>query len=197
MLCCLLSLRVFFCYRSLEGLPLGRVVTSLTGETLIVRKSLEEKHVRDALQKVKAAGIQSIAVVLKHSALFSEHEEMVGRVAQQMGLRHVSLSSSVMKMVKMVARGFTAAADAYLTPHIMEYLQAFQSGFDEGLKGVELSFMQSDGGLSPADAFCGHKAVLSGPAAGYVGYATTTTAKELGTSSPVQVRLKLSDSMHA
>ena len=33
----------------------------------------------------------------------------------------ISLSSSVMPMVKMVPRGFTAAADAYLTPHIMRY----------------------------------------------------------------------------
>lgn len=31
----------------------------------------------------------------------------------------VSLSHAVMPMVKMVPRGFTAAADAYLTPHIM------------------------------------------------------------------------------
>lgn len=31
----------------------------------------------------------------------------------------VSLSHAVMPMVKMVARGFTAAADAYLTPHIL------------------------------------------------------------------------------
>ncbi len=31
----------------------------------------------------------------------------------------VSLSSVVMPMVKMVPRGFTAAADAYLTPHIL------------------------------------------------------------------------------
>jgi len=31
----------------------------------------------------------------------------------------VSLSHEVMPMVKMVPRGFTAAADAYLTPHIL------------------------------------------------------------------------------
>ena len=31
----------------------------------------------------------------------------------------VSLSSVVMPMVKMVPRGFTATADAYLTPHIL------------------------------------------------------------------------------
>lgn len=34
--------------------------------------------------------------------------------------------------------------------------------------------MQSDGGLAAVDAFSGHKAILSGPAGGYVGYALTT-----------------------
>lgn len=33
---------------------------------------------------------------------------------------------------------------------------------------------QSDGGLAPVDAFSGHRAILSGPAGGYVGYALTT-----------------------
>jgi hypothetical protein len=33
----------------------------------------------------------------------------------------VSLSHVVMPMVKMVPRGFTAAADAYLTPHILRW----------------------------------------------------------------------------
>lgn len=50
---------------------------------------------------------------------------------------------------------------------LRRYIEAFQSGFDEGLKDVQLSFMQSDGGLSPVSSFCGHKAVLSGPAGGY------------------------------
>ena len=40
------------------------------------------------------------------------------RVMQLLGMQ-VSLSAAVMPMVKMVPRGFTAAADAYLTPHIL------------------------------------------------------------------------------
>eukprot|EP00884_Botryococcus_braunii_P001197 jgi/Botrbrau1/11078/Bobra.0302s0020.1 len=79
-----------------------------------------------------------------------------------------------MQMVRMVPRGFTATADAYLTPHIMRYIRKFEEGFDEELKEVQLSFMQSDGGLSPVASFSGHKAILSGPAGGYVGYALTT-----------------------
>ena len=163
-------------------------VTTLTGERVCVRAPLKESAVREALERVKASGIKSIAVVLKHAALFPDHEELVGKVAAEMGFAHVSLSHKVMKMVKMVPRGFTAAADAYLTPHIVQYLRTFQSGFDAGLERVELSFMQSDGGLSPADAFSGHKAILSGPAAGYVGYAVTTTWDGMDTSKPLQVR---------
>jgi hypothetical protein len=55
---------------------------------------------------------------------------------------------------------------------------AFQRGFDAGLDKVQLLFMQSDGGLAPVNAFSGHKAILSGPAGGYVGYALTTAWSE-------------------
>lgn len=48
-----------------------------------------------------------------------------------MGFKHVSLSSEVMPMVKVVPRGFTTAADAYLTPVITRYIHSFKSGFDE------------------------------------------------------------------
>lgn len=48
-----------------------------------------------------------------------------------MGFKHVSLSSEVMPMVKAVPRGFTTAADAYLTPVIARYVESFRSGFDE------------------------------------------------------------------
>lgn len=59
--------------------------------------------------------------MFKHAAIFPEHEEEVGELASRMGFRQVSLSSRVMQMVRMVPRGFTATADAYLTPHIMRY----------------------------------------------------------------------------
>lgn len=65
------------------------------------------------------------------------------------GFLNVSLSHQVMPMIRMVPRGFTACADAYLTPHIQKYLQSFASGFKDNLKGVNVLFMQSDGGLTP------------------------------------------------
>lgn len=55
----------------------------------------------------------------------------MGRLAEEMGFTHVSLSSEVMSMVKAVPRGFTTAADAYLTPVIARYVKSFRSGFDQ------------------------------------------------------------------
>lgn len=65
------------------------------------------------------------------------------------GFNQVSLSHAVTSMVRMVPRGFTAAADAYLTPHIKEYVKGFSAGFTDGLKNSNVLFMQSDGGLTP------------------------------------------------
>ena len=71
------------------------------------------------MQGLLASGIKSIAIVFKHAAIFPDHEKAVGKVAKELGFQQISLSSKVMQMVKMVPRGFTASADAYLTPHIM------------------------------------------------------------------------------
>lgn len=54
---------------------------------------------------------------------YVEHELTVGRIAKEVGFEHVSLSHEVMPMVKIVPRGFTACADAYLTPHIKKYVK--------------------------------------------------------------------------
>lgn len=115
-----------------------------------------------------------------HSYTFPDHENQVGKLAQKIGFTHVSLSSQVMPMVKIVPRGTSATADAYLTPCIKQYIKGFVSGFDDGFeKGTtQLQFMQSDGGLVPVSNFSGFKAILSGPAGGVVGYALTTFDKE-------------------
>lgn len=86
-------------------------------------------------------------------------------------------------MVRLVPRGFTSSADAYLTPHVKRYVQGFSEGFKNNLEGTRVLFMQSDGGLTPMLNFNGARAILSGPAGGVVGYAITTWQKE--TNLPV------------
>ncbi|KAG7271781.1 hypothetical protein CRUP_002048 [Coryphaenoides rupestris] len=100
-------------------------------------------------------------------------EEAVGELARRLGFSQVSLSSEVMPMVRAVPRGYTVRADAYLTPKIRQYLKGFTSGFQGGLKDVDVLFMQSDGGLTPMERFCGLQAMLPGRG-GVVGYAVTS-----------------------
>ena len=49
---------------------------------------------------------------------YSAHEHRVTEIATELGFHHVSMSSHVSPMVKVVPRGYTACADAYLTPKI-------------------------------------------------------------------------------
>lgn len=152
---------------------LGSVVKGVSGEVVRVVKPVDEQGLKPLLKGLLERGISCLAVVLMHSYTFPQHELAVEKLAVDLGFRHVSLSSSLTPMVRAVPRGLTASVDAYLTPVIKDYLSGFMSKFDKGLGKVNVLFMQSDGGLAPENRFSGHKAVLSGPAGGVVGYSQT------------------------
>ncbi|KAG5187249.1 Hydantoinase B/oxoprolinase-domain-containing protein [Tribonema minus] len=145
----------------------------VTGERVRVLRRPDVAALREQLSAVLARGVSSLAVVFLHSYTYAAHERAVGDLARDMGFAHVSLSSEVMPMVKAVPRGYTTAADAYLTPIITQYLASFRAGFDAGFDDIQTLFMQSDGGLTPMSQFRGSRAILSGPAGGVVGYAAT------------------------
>lgn len=149
------------------------IVKGVSGELVRITKPLNEEALRSSLKGLLKKGISCLAVVLMHSYTFPNHEASVQRLALDLGFRHVSLSSALTPMVRAVPRGLTASVDAYLTPVIKEYLSGFMSKFDEGLGKLNVLFMQSDGGLAPESRFSGHKALLSGPAGGVVGFSQT------------------------
>ncbi|XP_056627457.1 5-oxoprolinase [Triplophysa dalaica] len=151
-----------------------RIVTGSTGDRLELWRDLDLQQAERDLKCLFSKGIRSLAVLLLHSYTWSDHEKAVGDLAKRLGFTQVSLSSEVMPMVRAVPRGYTVCVDAYLTPKIHRYLAEFTNGFIGGLKGVDVLFMQSDGGLTPMERFCGSRAVLSGPAGGVVGYAVTS-----------------------
>lgn len=155
-----------------------RVVKGVSGELIEVVNPLDEEALKPLLEGLLKKGIRSLAVVFIHSYIYPAHELAVERLAKALGFKQVSLSSALTPMVRAVPRGFTATVDAYLTPIIKDYLSGFLSRFDEELDKVNVLFMQSDGGLTPENRFSGHKAILSGPAGGVVGYARTTFALE-------------------
>lgn len=155
-----------------------RVVQGVSGEMVEILKPLDQASLKPLLQGLVDRGIRSLAVVFLHSHVYPQHEQTVAVLAKILGFKQVSISSALVAMVRAVPRGLTATVDAYLTPVIREYLSGFLSGFDDGLKNVAVSFMQSDGGLTPEHRFSGHKAILSGPAGGVVGFARTTFGLE-------------------
>ena len=85
------------------------------------------------------------------------------------------MSSEVSGLTRYVPRTDTTVADAYLSPVLDAYVQRVAGAFDAATR---LYFMQSNGGLTPASAFRGRDAVLSGPAGGIIGMAAA--AKRAG-----------------
>lgn len=131
------------------------------------------------MKKLYKEGYRSIAIVLVHSYTFPDHERLIGSIARSVGFTHISESAQLLPMIKMVPRGVSSTADAYLTPILREYLDGFFNGFDAKLKDGRLKsprveFMGSDGGLVDLNNFSGLKSILSGPAGGVVGYALTS-----------------------
>ncbi|CAK7245924.1 MAG: hypothetical protein STHCBS139747_007529 [Sporothrix thermara] len=169
------------------ALPETELVKGVSGETVRILQRPDEAVIRRQLQAVYDSGIRSIAVCLMHAYTFPDHEALVGKIAGEIGFGHISLSSELMPMIKLVSRATSVCADAYLTPAIKKYIAGFQKGFAGGLgskslqtggdnseRGARCEFMQSDGGLVDVDKFTGLKAILSGPAGGVVGYAMTS-----------------------
>ncbi|KAI2625982.1 Hydantoinase B/oxoprolinase-domain-containing protein [Hypomontagnella submonticulosa] len=152
------------------------LVRGITGDILRIIRPLDEDEVRGKLAQIKAEGIETLAICLAHSYIYPNHENRIAEIAKDMGFTHVSTSSSVgANMIKMISRGSSASADAYLTPEIIRYVSGFAKVFAGGnLDGVSCEFMQSDGGLVSHKNFNGLKGILSGPAGGVVGHARTS-----------------------
>jgi 5-oxoprolinase (ATP-hydrolysing) len=127
----------------------------------------DSARLRESLLELKAAGFDSIAVLVIHAYRNPELELAIGAAARGVGFSHVALSHEVASELGMLGRGDTATVDAYLTPLLRTYLETLA----RELPGGRLRIMQSSGGLTDAERFRGPHAILSGPAGGVVGYA--------------------------
>lgn len=160
-----------------------RLLEGLSGDTVRIIKPLDTRQVEVELQKLYDDGFRSLAIVFMHSFTFRDHEQQVAEIAHRIGFHHVSQSSDLQAMIRIVPRANSASADAYLTPEIKRYLHQFAQGFVGKLQhdtGCQISFMQSDGALVDFRNFSGLRAILSGPAGGVVGYANTSYDRDEG-----------------
>ena len=144
----------------------------VTAEGSTVRE-LDEAAARQALQGAFDQGIHAVAIVFMHAYRYPAHEIRVAEIARAVGFTQISTSHETATLMKLVGRGDTTVADAYLSPILKRYVNQVirELGPD-----VPLSFMQSNGGLTAAARFRGKDSILSGPAGGIVGMARTATA---------------------
>ena len=143
-----------------------------------VIQTLNEQRIRDDLQRIYSDGIRSVAIVLMHGYRYTQHEKTIAQVAQKIGFTQISVSHQVSPMIKLVGRGDTTVADAYLSPILRRYVDLIATELNENSTEnsykTRLMFMQSNGGLTDANLFQGKDSILSGPAGGIVGAVRTS-----------------------
>ncbi|MDX1969722.1 MAG: hydantoinase B/oxoprolinase family protein [Planctomycetaceae bacterium] len=132
-----------------------------------VLRSPADEQIRHALTGLRDAGCESLAICLLHAFANPAHEERVAQAAAELGFRHISVSSRLSPLIKIVPRGDTTVMDAYLNPVLRDYVAQLTAK----LPGSDVKFMTSSGGLVTAERFTGKECVLSGPAGGVIGFA--------------------------
>lgn len=93
-----------------------------------VLKAPDLTAAREQLIAAKAAGIQSIGICLLHAFANGEHERLVEQIAREVGFTEVSTSSRLSPLIKIVSRGDTTVADAYLNPILRRYVSEIRGG---------------------------------------------------------------------
>ncbi len=130
-----------------------------------LNEGLVKKEALNALQ----AGAVSAAVVLMHGYLNPKHENAVARILKGIGFQYVAVSSELAPLIKITPRAETTVVDAYIGPVIQAYIRRVSEAVTENA----LRIMTSAGGLAGSSEFRPKDSLLSGPAGGVVGAATT------------------------
>jgi len=137
-----------------------------------VLRPLDEAGARQKLERLRVAGVQTLAICLLNSYRNPAHEERIAAMAREFGFEHVSISSELSPLQRILPRAQTTVIDAYLAPVIAGYVRELRAR----LPGADIRLMTSAGSLVDATAFVAKDSILSGPAAGVVGAAHVAKA---------------------
>src|SRR5262245_24575115 len=106
-----------------------------------VLQPLDADQARQALARLKSAGIESLAICLLNAYANPAHEHALEQLARDVGFHQISVSTRVSPLMKLVPRGDTTVVDAYLNPVLRNYIQRLS----ESLPGSDLRLMTSAG----------------------------------------------------
>ena len=97
-----------------------------------IRRALDSRALREALVGARERGAESVAVALIHAYRDDTLERQVAEVAEEVGFRHVSISSDIANELGLLGRADTTIANAYLTPLLTEYMAKLEEQLGEG-----------------------------------------------------------------
>ncbi|MCY4467649.1 MAG: hydantoinase/oxoprolinase family protein, partial [Thiotrichales bacterium] len=143
-----------------------------TGPRGEVLRPLDEADVRAAAERIRAAGIEAVAVCYLHSYSNADHERRTGEILREiLPGAFISLSVDVLPQKLEYERTSTTVINAYVGPPVKHYVRSMVSQIQDAGIGGRLMVMQSSGGILDADAVAESPAriVECGPAAGVVG----------------------------
>ncbi len=136
-----------------------------------VLRPLDEASVTALVPKLRAAGVEAVAICFLHSYVDGAHERRAGEILRA-GLPSVkiALSHQICPEIREYERASTTCANAYVQPIMEGYLRRLEAGIAAlGIPG-RIMLMMSSGGLASLDVACAQpiKLVESGPAGGAV-----------------------------
>ncbi|HZN60021.1 MAG TPA: hydantoinase B/oxoprolinase family protein, partial [Planctomycetota bacterium] len=150
--------------------PIPASVVEVPGRMSAQGEVLEPLALESVETRAKAlleSGVRSAAIALLHAHRNPAHERTLAELLARLGFQHVSASSGLSALQKIVTRARTAVVNAYLAPSIESYLARVKAAAGTGSVHV----LTSAGGLVEASAFRPCDALLSGPAGGVCGAA--------------------------
>ena len=148
-----------------------------------VETPLHEAALAAELKTLRASGFEAVAIVFMHAYRHPAHERQAKALAEAAGFTQISVSHEISPLIKLVGRGDTTVADAYLSPILKRYVDRVAAKLSADIThedAPKLMFMMSSGGLTDASLFQGKDAILSGPAGGVVGMAETARLAGFG-----------------
>jgi len=132
---------------------------------------LNVEQARIVARRLRAAGVEAIAVCFLHAYLNPVHEVGLARIlSEEYPAALVSLSHQICREWREYERASTTVLNAYIQPIVERYLRAFDRHLQDQRFTGTLLIMQSNGGLMPAERTLQRPVctIESGPTAGAI-----------------------------
>jgi len=139
-----------------------------------ILEPLDEAQAREAVNRLRAEGVEGIAIVFLHAYANPRHEQRMAEiVTEEFPEAAVSISSNVVREWREFERTSTTVLDVYVKPRMATYLTGLERELSKRGYTGPLTMMQSSGGMTSSRIArtVPIRTLESGPAGGVIGAA--------------------------